>query len=354
MFDRRLIVPGMNRLSEYTAQEVEWLWPGRVPIGKVTMLCGDPGMGKSFICMDMAARVSAGLGWPEEEWEKAGPEERTAHASESRATGESCATGEPGSVLVMSAEDDPRDTLRPRVERAGGDLSRVVLLHSFGQIGQAGAWVPTLDENMDVIEKAVDRMEGGGMGPARLVVIDPVSAFLGRVNSYSNAGVRAVLDRLSDIAAARRVAMVCVTHLNKTAGVRAAYRVMGSLAFAASPRVVWRVAKLSDGRMGMAAVKSNVAGVRGTIAFRLEGGRVEWAKGDGAECVEVERTPGVVEAACRWLEEFLNAGPRGAAEVFAEGERAGHSVAALRRAKEVCGVGVRKEGKGWVWGAVTE
>jgi putative DNA primase/helicase len=374
MNDRALIVPLMNRLSEYEAREVEWLWPGRVPIGKVTLLCGDPGVGKSFICMDMAARVSVGMGWPEEGWEGepgtqkpkssvGGPGDIATRAAEDGSPwhGDGAGVGggvdtgvskQPpvarearGSVLVMSAEDDPFDTLRPRVERAGGDVSRVVLLRGFGEYGRPGAWVATLDHNMDVIGKALAKVER-----PRLVVIDPVSAFLGGVNSYSNAAVRDVLDRLGDLAAQWGIAVVCVTHVNKSGGVRAAYRVMGSLAFAASPRVVWRVARLSDGRMGMVSVKSNVAGVGGAIAFRIEDGRLVWERAEGVKVVEMEGEPRPMERACEFLREVLSAGPRGAAEVIGEAERAGISVGTLRRAKEICGVGVRRVGREWEWG----
>src|SRR5262245_65221124 len=90
-------------LSDVAPEPVRWLWPGRIPAAKVTLLCGDPGLGKSFITMDLAARITAGQDFPDA-------------PSPLR---------KPGSALILSAEDDPGDTIRPRIEAAGGDISRV-------------------------------------------------------------------------------------------------------------------------------------------------------------------------------------------------------------------------------------
>ena len=90
----------LRRLSDIPAEKLSWLWPGRIPLGKLTLLAGDPGLGKSFITLDIAARVTRG------------PIGRMVQS-----------TGQPGSVIVLSAEDDAADTIRPRLEAAGADLA---------------------------------------------------------------------------------------------------------------------------------------------------------------------------------------------------------------------------------------
>jgi putative DNA primase/helicase len=378
MFGREMVVPVTNLLSEYEARPVWWLWPGRVPVGKVTLVCGDPGVGKSFLMMDMAARVTGGWEWPEDSLrEEEGSRGNTgvleqppvARGSEGAAAqgggqaevGADFGQGEPGrgrpgslelrrvrkqcSVLVMAGEDDPFDTMRPRIERAGGDTSRVVLLRAVQHVGHAGEWLPALDRHVGQIGSVLKKMDR-----PRLVIIDPVTAFLGRANSASNAAVRGVLDELSDMAASHGVAVVCVTHVNKAASLRAMYRVMGSLAFAASPRMVWRVEREGEGRGDsrsvMRALKNNLGGEAGAIGFRVVDGRVVWER--VREPVEAE-VPGALEEACRFLEMVLKDGPRGAVEVVGEAGRVGISVGTLRRAKGVLGVVARKEGAGWVW-----
>src|SRR5262245_19863279 len=96
-----------TRLSDVEAKEVSWLWPNYIPCGKLTLLIGDPGVGKSFVSLDLAARVTSGGPWPD---------------------------GAPGvppaDVVILQAEDDPADTLRPRFDALGGDPARVTLIQA--------------------------------------------------------------------------------------------------------------------------------------------------------------------------------------------------------------------------------
>ena len=95
-----------TRLSEVTPQRIEWLWPGRFALGKLTLLSGDPGLGKSFVTLDMAARISNGVPWPDS---PTVPNPR-------------------GSVVLLSAEDDLADTIRPRLDAAGADVERITAI----------------------------------------------------------------------------------------------------------------------------------------------------------------------------------------------------------------------------------
>jgi len=186
-------------------EPIRWLWPGRVPLGKLTLIVGDPGLGKSFLTLDLAARVSAGEPWPD-------------------APG---AENTPGAVVLLSAEDDLADTIRPRLDAAGADVERVAALS-----------ISSLQRDLPDLEKAMHDAPG-----VRLVVIDPITAYLAGTDSHKNADVRSLLAPLAELAARHRVAVVAVSHLNKHVGGSALYRAQGSLAFTAAARAVWLVAK---------------------------------------------------------------------------------------------------------------
>lgn len=324
-------------LSEVQTRPVSWLWPGRVPRGKVTMLAGDPGLGKSFVTMDLAARITVNADLPDAR-------------SPFRA---------PGTVLVLSAEDDAADTIRPRIEAAGGDPSRVTVVDGVrphpGAPGTAGL---RLDLDLPAVEKHL-----AGMERPRLIVIDPISAYLGEVDSHSNAQVRGLLADLARLAASHGPAVLCVSHLNKAAGGKAVYRMMGSLAFTAAARVVWLIERHpeDDGRRLLLLVKSNLDAKRTGLSYTLGDGRVKWddapvqmeahalESGDGAGGAE---PPARGEAAAaEFLAQLLATGPLPVNEVNARAARAGHSEASVKRARARLGIVSRKSGfanGGWL------
>src|SRR6478672_10265157 len=117
-FDAGLPVPRLTCLADVAPQPVRWLWPGRIALGKLTLICGDPGLGKSFLTLDLAARLSAGRAWPDGAAPVAGA----------------------GSAVLITAEDDAADTIRPRLDAAGADVSRIVALDSVVWRDERG-WV---------------------------------------------------------------------------------------------------------------------------------------------------------------------------------------------------------------------
>src|SRR5699024_2823682 len=157
------------------------------------LIAGDPGLGKSFLTLDIAARTSTGVGWPDAKQ-----------------------PFEPGNVVLLSAEDDVADTIRPRLDAAGADVARIVAIEAVRDLDQQGepAMRP-VDVSQDVrhVEAAMD-----GLAKPKLVVVDPISAYMGETDSHKNAETRAMLAKLADLAARRGVAVVCVSHLNKGAG----------------------------------------------------------------------------------------------------------------------------------------
>jgi 5S rRNA maturation endonuclease (ribonuclease M5) len=326
--------PVIVRLPDVKPELVAWLWPGRIAIGKLTLIAGDPGLGKSFLTLDMAARVSRGRAWPD--------------APSGAMT--------PGGVVLLSAEDGIADTIRPRLDAAGADVSRIAALEAIRTVGANGresARTFDLSRDLPALESAIQSVDG-----CRLVVIDPVTAYLGGVDSHKNAEIRGLLAPLGAIAERYGVAIVAVTHLNKSGGGPAIYRAMGSLAFAAAARAAWAVSKDRDDprRRLLLPIKNNIAPDTGGLAYRIEPMGVDgcpvvaWEpdavalSADDALAGDRDEGGGRTERddAAEWLADLLAHGPRPARDVEREARDAGHSIATVRRAKAAIGVVSRK------------
>lgn len=375
-------------LSGFESRPITWLWPGRVPMGKVTLLAGDPGLGKSFVTLDLAARTSKGWRMPGQT-----PEDRAA-------TGHRAQRGafhSPGEVLLLSAEDDPSDTIRPRLEAMGADIDRVHLLggvHGENEAGRKVLRLTELDRDMPRIHRALERLRDH-RGTPKLVVIDPVSAYMGQTDSHNNAQVRQVLAELARLASHHNVAIVCVTHLNKGGGngtSKAVYRSMGSLAFTAAARVVLMVAKHPDDetKRVVLAVKSNLGAEAPGLAYRIvpgyrdendqpgrgavsdeQAGRdlterqlattIEWLKepvritADELEAGEDTERGDAVSEAEAWLTSVLSAGPISAKAIMKRCSEEGQSFSTMKRAKRRMGVVAQRMSDGnigegeWAW-----
>jgi RecA-family ATPase len=217
-------------------------------LGKVTVLFGDPDLGKSLITIFMAAQTSRGEAWPDR------PD----------------IPNPIGGVVILSAEDDPQDTIRPRLDAAGADVSRIGLLKGVrtrdpGTDAEIDAHF-NLATDLVALEEAIKRTPD-----CRLVIVDPISAYLGGTNSHRNAEVRGVLAPLADLAARRGVAMVGVTHVTKDERSKALYRATGSLAFIAAARGAWLVVedKNHPQRRLMLPAKMNLAKQPPGLAYKV-------------------------------------------------------------------------------------
>lgn len=333
-------------LDQVKPEPVEWLWPGRVPLGKLTLFAGQPGLGKSFATLDMAARISKGLDWPDR-----------------YGTG-----NQAGSVILLSAEDDPADTLRPRLDAAGADVSRVKVLEAVRRRGRN----EEMDERKHTFDLTRDlvalRAALEANKDCRLVVIDPISSYLGSVDSHKNAEVRSVLSPLASIASEYRIAVVAVTHLNKNTNGPAINRAIGSIAFAAAARAVWAFTKDRDDqqRRLMLPVKMNLAadgtGLAYTIAQRdghsvpvveWEPEPIESTADDAMASEQSDEAGSALGEAVDWLQSCLEQGPVAANTVKAAANSDGIRPRTLDRAKARLRVKAGKEGYGpgspWVW-----
>ena len=322
--------PIVRTLADVPAREVQWMWPGRFPLGKVTLIAGDPGLGKSFLTLDMASRLSRGADWPDAAYPNRLP----------------------GSTLLISAEDDPADTIRPRLDAMGADTSKIRVLDGVFWTNAKAADPLRLDRDVSSIDKALETME-----MPRLVVIDPISAYLGSVDNNSNADVRVVLAMLGALAEKHRVAIVCVTHLNKGGTGKAVYRAMGSLAFVAAARVAHIVTKHpGDERLRLLLpVKMNIDATRTGLGFRVEQGRVAWAEGQAALTADDLESEGSQETATQLSDAMeliairLKDGPVPAAEINREGEEMGISSTTLGRARKRMGVKTTRQNSVFMW-----
>ena len=262
-----------------------------------------------------------------------------------------------GSVILVSGEDDPADTIRPRLDAAGADVSRVHYLQSVMDAkGERGFNLSDIIPLAGLLEKLED---------GALIVIDPVSAYLAGTDSHKNADMRALLTPLAQMAAAHNVAIVVVSHLNKAQAGSALSRVTGSLALVAAVRAAYAVVKDLDnhGRRLMLPIKNNLGNDRTGMAYLI-------SEVCGVPYVLWEQDPVIMSAdealapiaddrqrvrndASEFLFEMLSANPMSVDEIKEEANRAGYSWATVRRAKAAIGVQSKKEGFGktgeWFW-----
>jgi hypothetical protein len=331
----------LRRGNEVAPVAVDWLWPGWLAAGKLHLVGGAPGTGKTTLAAGLAATVTRGGRWPD------GTRTRV------------------GSVVIWSGEDDNADTLNPRLRAAGADMDRVHVIDRVIDRGETYPFDPARD--MDVLRDALEAIPD-----VRLIVVDPVvSAVSG--DSHKNAEVRRGLQPLVDLAARIGGALLGITHFSKgTTGRDPLERITGSLAFGALARIVLVAAKQdADGdrpaRRVLLRAKSNNGPDGGGFAYDLrqeplpdfpgiEASRAVWGEAiDGTAREVLADTEADHDAAGRdaagFLRELLLSGERSAKEVFAEAGAAGYSRDAMHRAKRKIGAVAVKRSMlgGWVW-----
>jgi hypothetical protein len=252
-------------------------------------------------------------------------------------------------VVLLSAEDDATDTILPRLEAAGGDPSRVSVLGVFGRRGKHAELPFSLARDLAVLEGEMRER-----GDVRLVVLDPVSAYLGGLDSNRNSSVRGALASLHALAEQAGAAVVAISHLTKKSEARILYRANGSLAFVGAARAAWAVgpdpASGASGaghrRMLFLPVKCNLVAGAGGLAYRI----VPWAQEPAVPVIAWEAEPVPMtadeafdaaparlrprERAILWLEEALAGGPRLATDVAAEARKVGIALPTLKRARK--------------------
>lgn len=332
------------RGSDIKPEPVSWLWEGWLAAGKMHVLGGAPGTGKTTISMALAAMVTTGGRWPD--------------GSRSPV----------GNVVIWSGEDDPTDTLVPRLALSGADLNRVYFIAETREGNERRSFDPARD--MEVLRRKLKEI-----GDVRLLIVDPiVSAIAG--DSHKNAEVRRGLQPLADLAASMRCALLGITHFSKgTSGRDPVERLTGSLAFGALARIVLVAAKHrvegEDGRTArlFLRAKSNIGPDDGGFEYDLHQGELKAYPGISTSCVlwgkAAEGTArellsladdsgdggGTLADAKRFLADLLADGPLPTKRVRVDADGAGYSWVTIRRAQKELGVEAVKAGMkgGWEW-----
>ena len=240
---RRLI---SHLASDLTPEKLVWIWPDRIPEGKLVLLGGPPGLGKSQLTAFVSAVVSNGSHWP---------------------CGEGSAPT--GNVIFMSAEDGIEDTIVPRLMAAGADLTKVRIVAAATKMDGTGRKTFSLKTDVDLLEDLARQT-----GNVRVIIVDPISAYMGGADGNGNVETREVLEPLADMANRLKIAVVAVTHLNKGgAGNQSALnRFAGSIAFVAAARAAFAVIEdpEEEGRRFLLQAKTNLGKKCQGLAFRLE------------------------------------------------------------------------------------
>lgn len=307
-------------LSSVTAKPVQWLWHNRIPAGMFSMLVGNPGIGKSFLTMYMTSQLTTGGNWPD-----------------------SVNTTEPGSVLLFSDEESLEYAIKPRLEAHGADCSKVFAFNSLELTAQTF----TVQDSLAHLETFLD-----GLPDCRMIVFDPITAYLGDVNANANAEVRGVLLGLQQLAQRRNITVLGVSHFSKKSDIDAIYRTLGSTAFTAAARSVWAVVtektEVEDQKPArlLLPVKSNYSIDVDGLRFHIVDGRVSFdgqaVSADIDTVIQGGHTAAQKDGAKDWLAEHLSGDTIPARDVIEAGEKAGYNEKTLQRAATELGVTKRR------------
>jgi hypothetical protein len=333
--------PHVRFLGEVAPERVTWLWPGYLPLGKLVTLDGDPGVGKSTVTADLAARISTGAPMPD--------------------------GAEPvkGGVLILSAEDGLADTIRPRLDAAGADPAQVMTITemtSYGEDGDQYGRPVSLPGDLQAIGAVVAEHR------VRLVVVDVLAAYLsGAVNSHRDQDVRRALHPLAIMAERTKCCVLVLRHLNKTAGTNAMYRGGGSIGIIGAARAAFLCGTdpTDDASRVLAPVKCNLAAEPPALAYQLVPdvvhgcARVQWRGESRRRAWELlgdagEEERGDRDEAAEWLTGYLadaNGGEARAADIIKAARADGIAERTLKRARARAGITSHRVGfgQGTVW-----
>mgnify|MGYP002624088587 CR=1 FL=1 len=292
--------------DEIVTTKIDELWPRRFPLGKLVLLAGEQGVGKGLLLSDMIGRLTSGRGWHD------------------------CpGTIEPCDCIYITSEDDPADTIIPRIVSAGGNRSRL----GFPQHFYSGEDIPKLDAMLN----------GRNV---KLVVLDPLNQYVDAANAHRDADVRKALAPWTEFAARHGVSLIGIMHLNKDGKKSALHRLTGATAYSAVARGAWLITK-DDGspdRRVFVNVKpltytKHAPGWRFQIVDGIPAARVEWLDETNMSANQALRSadekslgPSETDKAADWLKTYLDAGPKPKADVLAAATAADFSERSIERA----------------------
>lgn len=333
--------PILTCLADIAPREVSWLWPHRFPLGRISLLVGKPGEGKSFCTTDIAARVSTGAPWPDGR-----------------------GNAPLGSVLFVCAEDDPADTIRPRLDAHHADVNRIHLLSAIRRVTtdemgcRESSVVSFTLADVDAMSSALRRIED-----CRLVIVDPIGSFLGgRTDAHRDNEVRAVLAPFNRALEKSGAAGIIVAHRRKSAAESADDTAMGSRAFTGIARAVWHLSRDSSDKTRRLLLpgKNNLAPEQDGLAFTITGepAAIAWERdgvkmnADDAMADERDGEGGSRNEAAEWLADALgDMEEHPVADLKSKAKADGLSWRTIQRASNAVGVMRHRAtfGGGMIW-----
>jgi DNA repair protein RadA/Sms len=319
--------PLFQLMSEIEEEEIDFLWAGRIPRGKLTDFSGDPGTGKSTVSLAIAAALSCGRALPFDKEPEA-----------------------PLCSWIISAEDGAADTVKPRLRKLGADMSMIAIPHRDLNLTPSRIEANLIDQFLTQF-------------PAAMLVLDPVIAYAGKRNTHNSSDVRSLLQPLMLIAEKHKTAIILIRYLNKGVQNKALYRGQGSIDFEAACRSMFRFAQdpQNDERRLIAQIKASVSGLQPTLEYFIskQNGEFRWG-GETSETADEalgtgeprkEREAQQLDSAKRFLEESLSNGSLPSNKLKEKAEQKGIAWRTVWRAKDALGIKARKErGSGeWWW-----
>lgn len=309
------------KMNEVEAKKVNWLWYPYIPYGKITLIQGDPGDGKTTFVLAVAALLTNGKPMPE------------------------CKdTAEPVTVIYQTAEDGLSDTIKPRLEEVGADCSRVIVIDESEQ---------ALTLSDERIEQAIIKVN------AKLLILDPLQAYLGvDVDMHRANEIRPIFKSLAGVAERTGCAIVIIGHMNKMNGTKGLYRGLGSIDITAAVRsilLVGRDKEIENTRI-MAHLKSSLAPEGCPIAFELDRdsgfrwvGAYDISIDDILNGTRLEREPTKEIQAVSLITEMLRDNDMPCNEIY--NRLAEHNISrrTAENAKQLVGVRSYKKGANWYW-----
>jgi AAA domain len=290
--------------SEMTDAPVEWLWPGYLAVGSLAILDGDPGTGKSLLTLDLAARLTTARPWPD-----------------------GAANPTSASVILLGFED-PENVVKARMTALGINMTR-----AFPWPRDGNPPLPRFPADLPLLEQVLKETS------ARLVIIDPIVAFLESAAANSDVNVRAALHPLALLAEQRHTAILLVRHLNKLNRGVALYRGAGSIGFVAACRLAWLTGHdpRMEERLVLAQAKNNLGPIQPSLTYALptDAPRIDW-QGPAPWLADdlAKRRPTPARRRARdFLRLFLEHGPRPASEIWPAAHEIGLSDATVKRAR---------------------
>lgn len=321
--------------SNIQVKPINWLWEKRFARGKLSIISGDPGVGKSQLTAYMASVITHGSKWPD---------------------GANCTQGR---AVFLSAEDTPEDTMVPRLMASGADLGRVIIIDSVNKKdkdGNAEEHFFDINNDLPALEKLLSDFPD-----ITTIIIDPITAYLGDTDDNRNTRVRAILAPLSSLAELYDVAVICISHNNKNNQQDAIHRVAGSIGYVAASRAVFIVTKdkENDQKRLFLPLKNNIGNDRTGLSYSIEEtalesgivtSRVIWdddpvtiSATDALSQTKQCQGSSALEEAKKFLNSLLANGPVNAGIVSDKAKLANIATATLNRASKQLGVISRKK-----------